>query len=350
MPNLKDGILIKKGKVLAKIEKEDYEIALKKAIADIKSNQSKLAVQKHEIKDNKTILETLENKLRLAVADYNRQKQLFQKKVVSAQYFENSEEALNEQKQIYLKMRRDIAMSELELNSIKANIERAEAEQVQAELNIKRCDIKSPIDGRLENVTIEKDEYVTKGEKLFCIADDSALSIPVSLDIKDASAIMDVVSKKNNGYKHWFHYDKNTLVVIRWAEIPDKCVWEGEISRIEKFDPGTRTVTVVVKPVKFIGKDNAILPLVAGMHCKVEFIGRELKNVARIPWSALQLNGNVYVVDKNNIVHERKVNVLSSREDNIIVSSGLNEGEKIVTQRIPYGVVNGTKVKTETVK
>jgi len=347
-PNLKNGILVDKNTVLAKIEKNDYEIALKKTNADIKSNKSKLAVQKQDIKDNKEILKILENKMRLEEADYNRQKQLFQKKAVSAQNFESAEQSLIEMTQTYLKMKRDISKAELELNSIIANTEKAEAEKMQAELNMQRCEIKSPIRGRLENVAIEKNEYIEKGQKLFDVADDSSLSIPVSIDTREATAILTFVSEKNNDYKHWFKYDEETPVLIRWTEEPEKCVWEGKISRVEKFDPETRTATVVVKAVNFIGETKNRLPLVAGMYCQVNFTGKELKNIVKMPWSALQLDGQVYVVDENNIVHEKEVDIQSSRQDQVIISAGLNTGEKIITQRIPYGVVNGSKVKTVT--
>ena len=345
-PNLKNGVLVNKDAVLAKVEKKDYEIALKKSIADIKSNKSKLSVQKQEIKDNKSILQILENKLRLEKADFNRQKQLFQKKAVSAQNFESAEQSLIEMTQIYLKMKRDISKAELELNSIAANIEKADAEKMQAELNINRCEIKSPINGRLENVTIEKNEYIAKGQKLFIVADDSSLLVSVSLDTRDAASILTLVPGEKSDYRHWFKYDKKTPVTIRWTEEPEKCVWEGEISRVEKFDPETRTIIVVVKAVKYIGESRNRLPLVAGMYCQVDFIGKEIKNIVKIPWSALQLDGNVYVVDEKNIVHEKEVNIRSSRQDQVIIASGLNEGEKVITQRIPYGVVNGSRVKT----
>jgi len=158
VPDLKDGILVSKGTVLAKIEKNDYEIAFKRSLAEIKANKSNLAAQKQEIKDNKEILKILKNKLRLEEADYNRQKQLFQKKAVSAQFFESSEQSLIEVNQAYLKSERDIKKAELGLSSIAANIEKAEAEKMQAELNIARCEIRSPIDGRLECVVLEKNE------------------------------------------------------------------------------------------------------------------------------------------------------------------------------------------------
>jgi len=345
-PNLKNGTLVNKGEVLLKLEKKDAEIALKKAEADIKSHKSTLAVQKQEIKDNKGILIILENKQHLDEANYTRQKQLFQKKAVSAQVYEKSEQSLIAATQIYLKKKLDISKAELELNSHAASIDKAEAEKMQAELDLSRCEIKSPITGRLDNVAIDKNEYIIKGQKLFDVADDSSLLIPVSLDSRDASAILTLVSEETNGYRHWFKYNKGTPVKIKWTEEPIKCVWAGEISRVEKFDPETRTITVVVRATKFIGENKNRLPLVAGMYCQVDFTGKELKNIVKIPWSALQLDGHVYVVNGKNIVQEKTVNIHSSRQDQVVISSGLSLGEKVITQRIPYGVVNGSRVKT----
>jgi RND family efflux transporter MFP subunit len=346
MPNLKSGVLVNKDDVLVKITKVDYDVAQKKAIANIKFYKSLQAVLKQDIKDNIGILKILKNKLRLEEADYNRQKQLFQKKAVSAHAFEFAEQSLNEMAQICLKMQRDISKAKLELKSHDASIEIAEVEKIQAELDLNRCEIRSPITGRLEKVAVEENEYIIKGQKLFEVANDSSLSIPVSLDIRDAATILTPVTEKLNNYKHWFKYNKETPVLIRWVEEPERCVWEGEISRVEKFDSETRTITVVVKAIKFIGVGKNMLPLVAGMYCQTSFIGKESKDIVKIPWSALQLNGHVYVVDKNNVVHEKEIEIQSSRQDQVIISSGLNNGEKVIMQRIPYGIVSGSKVET----
>ena len=346
MPDLEDGIVVDKNTILAKIEKSDYEVSLNKTVADIKAYNAKLSALRQEIIDNKEIYKTLENKFQLVETNFNRQKNLFAKKAVSEQSFENTEQTYIEMKRICLQMKRDITKAEFEVNTITANIEKAEAEKKQAEINISRCEIKSPIHGRLKNVSIDKDEYIINGQLLFGVADDSSLVIPVHLDAREAASILTKNITKTNGYTHWFTYNENTPVKIKWTEEPEKCIWDGKIERVERFDPETRTITVTVKANRFIGKEKNRLPLVAGMYCQVDFIGKEQKDVVRVPWSALQLNGHIYVVDKDNIVHEKEVKILSSREDRVIISSGLNNGEKVITQRIPYGVVNGTEVKT----
>ena len=345
-PDLYDGLLVEKGEILAEIDKTDYVIALNKANADLKIIEANEAVQKQDIEDGKEILKTIKNQYKLVEQDYQRHVGMFEKHVVSKQALESAEQTLSEYKNSFLQMQSNLRKTEIELESIIASHERAVAVKAQAESNLKRSTIKAPISGRLKDVNLNKGEYVTLGTVLFDIADDTFLIIPVPLNTEDASAILDITPDNTKSYRHWFKHYKETQVLVQWTEAPERCKWEGEITRIENFDSETHTLAVVVRPIEFIGESEKSFPLVDGMFCKVTFSGKASLDIVKIPWSALQLDGLVYIVDETGKVDARKVDILNSRQDEIIISAGLNEGEEVITQRIPYGVVNGSIVKT----
>jgi multidrug efflux pump subunit AcrA (membrane-fusion protein) len=146
-------------------------------------------------------------------------------------------------------------------------------------------------------------------------------------------------------YKNWFRKPSGkTPVKITWMESERACSWIGKITQIRNFDKITRTLVVTVVPVKPTDDSTNQFPLVDGMFCKVTFTGQTLKNAMLIPWSAVQLDGDAFTIDKNNILHQRKIKIYSMHDDKVIVNGGLPEGEMLVTQRLPRGIVNGSKV------
>ncbi|MCP4177060.1 MAG: HlyD family efflux transporter periplasmic adaptor subunit [bacterium] len=344
--NLKDGNLVRKDELLIKIDKSDYQIIFQKAESDIKVFESEFAIQKQLILDYTQILEIMKHKYDLEQKDYLRQKSLFQKKVVSSKMYEDSGQKLDEVRNTVLLKESDISKAKLQLDLIQANIEKAKSERSKARLSIQRSEISSHLKGRIKNKNININEYVNVGQVLFDIADDSSLTIPISLTASEAAEIMDINPDKSIAYRHWFRYAKNTPVFIQWTEKPEDCKWEGKILRVEQFNPETRTVTVVVKATNFIGNKLNKMPLVDGMFCKVSLAGKTLPDVVLIPWSALQLNSNIYVVNKNGIINEFPVKIVASSNGEAVIHSKFVQGDKIVVQQISRGIINGMKVNT----
>jgi RND family efflux transporter MFP subunit len=344
-PGLEEGSLVEKGEVLVKIEDSDYKIALKEAEAEEAQLKAEKSITERTVKDIQRELKELERDYELEQKNYNRQKVLFDKKVSTQSDLENAEQALAQKRKSCIIAEASLAQAELQIQSISAKIEKAEASRQQAELNIKRSNIKAPFSGRIEAIPVEENEYINAGEDLFEIADDGSLEIPISLDAFDIAKLLPLKPDKDKDYRHWFKNPEKVPVIIEWTGMPDACRWTGKIIRIEKFNSETRTLTLIVVPEKCISKAKEPFPLVSGMFCKVTFTGKGLPGLVRIPWVALQLDNNIFVVDENGIINERDVEIYSCYGDQVIVSSGLKDGDKIVAQKVPRGIINGMKIK-----
>ncbi len=81
------------------------------------------------------------------------------------------------------------------------------------------------------------------------------------------------------------------------------------------------------------------------MFCRVTFKGRQLENAVKIPWSGLQLDDRIAVVDKDSRLDVRKAEIVMVDGDTVIISNRIGPDEKIITQRLPRGLVNGMKIK-----
>ena len=118
--------------------------------------------------------------------------------------------------------------------------------------------------------------------------------------------------------------------------------WKGRVVRAEgKLDERTRMVNVVVR-VDHPYKTKP--PLAVGLFVTVEIAGRVLPRAAIIPRSALREGDVVWVVDGDNHLSFRQVEVATRQEDEVMVENGLKNGESVVISSLKV-VTDGMAVK-----
>ena len=345
--DLDNGCVVKKGEEILKIDTKDYEIALNKAIAEIEELKAKIEQQKVSIINSKPLLEAVTKKYKLEEENCGRYARLYKKGAIPKAEYESYEKQLADVKKELVNAQGEIKNVMYGLNSLNAQLKVAKTVKEQAELNIDRCTVKSPINGRLIDIQADFSEYVNVGTPLFSVIDDSYLEIPVALSADELGMILDFTPGKDIDYKHWFKHSDEENVIVQWSDSQGAFSWKAKIISVEKLDIETRTITVIVRPTTPIKQHETNFPLVAGMFCRVIFTGKEIKDAIKVPMNAIQINGCVYVVDKKTGL-SKEVKVKLIRYDNyqvIISSKGLTEGDYLITQPLPHGLLNGTKVK-----
>lgn len=341
-PYLKAGKTVSKDEVLVNIDDSDYKITFAEANAELERLNGEKIISAQTLEDLKSQFQSVKNIFDLEKKEYERTLLLYKKNVSNQSDLNRAAQTYASKEKDFIDMRNKITTEEVRQKTIGAQINKAEEEKKMAALNIARSTIKAPFAGRLKEVFVEKDEYVIPGTKLFTLVDDDDLEITVPLDSFDAVKSLGI---KRDETQNWFKIPESVSAVIEWAQTPDSCRWEGKIIRLESFNPETRTLDIVVKPVKEISSAKDTFPLVDGMFCKVTFTGLKLDNAVRIPWSALQHERDVFTVDKDNRLLEKNITVFMAEDKSIIVSSGLEKGDRIVIQRLPSGIVNGSKIR-----
>lgn len=339
-----DGALVGKGETLVEIDKEDYEIALKEATAEIDRLKAELAANEQDVKDAELILETVARDLDLERKDFERIKALREKDVISESSFDQAAQDFESKKNLHITGKGRVDRLKIQRRSIEAQIEMAVARKQKAELNIRRAVLHSPFDGRLENVEVEEGDYVTVGKVVCDVVNDAELEIPVSISAFEAYQVLELKSCGPHGYDNWIECAPNTTALIKWNRDANAYRWRGKVLRVENLNPSTRTLTFIVTPTEYAGAAKNELPLITGMFCDVDLEGKTLADAFRIPLSAIQFNGLVFVADQAGTLTETPVTIVKTIGEDVIVSSGLKDGDIIITQQIPRGIVNGTRV------
>ena len=108
--------------------------------------------------------------------------------------------------------------------------------------------------------------------------------------------------------------------------------WSGKIVRTEaEIDPRTRVIYAVaqVKDPYARGLNPNRPPLAVGLFVNAELHGRTVEGVFRIPRSALRDDEKVAIIDAENRIRLRTVNVLKVDGESLLIEEGLEKGEKI---------------------
>ena len=107
-----------------------------------------------------------------------------------------------------------------------------------------------------------------------------------------------------------------------------KSEWEGRIVRTAgSIDPLTRLVYVYAEVINPYQQSP---PLAIGMFVDAVIEGKTIKNGFLVPNSAINNNSNIYVINTNDNLEIRKIEVLGTENDYVIIKGEISEGERVV--------------------
>jgi RND family efflux transporter MFP subunit len=293
-PRMEAGEIIPKGEILFKIDSRDYRTV------------------RNSSKDR---LKILKRNQELAKKEYERVRLLLEKNNIGSQAgVEAAERAM-------------LSASD-QTNQIAQVLETAET-------NLERCVVRAPFNARIKSVSLEKGQYVTPGQNVVTLADDSVLEIHVPLDSRDARSWLRFNGENTNRKTAWFSSLEQVPCKIRWTENNNGQTWDGQLHRVVKFDQQTRTLTVAVRvdAEEASKKNPQSLPLVEGMFCSVKILGKTIHNVFRVPRQAVSFENTVYIANDNRL-KTVTIKVARVEGENAYVADGLNAGDMVIITRL----------------
>lgn len=281
--------VVKKGQVIAELDKTNLMSQLNTA---------------------KTQLATAQSQLNYQTANYKRYKTLFEKGLVAADDFDNAK---------------------LSYTQAKEQVVSAKEEVQRAQTNLGYATITSPIDGVVLSKSVEEGQTVAASfstPELFTIAQDLT-NMQVVADVDEAD-----IGDVKEGERVSFTVDA----------YPDD-TFEGEVKQVRQ--EATTTNNVVTYEV-VISAPNADLKLKPGLTANVTIYTAERKGVLSVPSKALRFTPQKETVGKMNIVDVANAkNKVWTIEGNSIVAHKVNIGMTDGTNtQIVGGIAEGTKVIT----
>ena len=214
-----------------------------------------------------------------------------------------------------------------QLKEAEANIASAKARLQNAKLNLERTKIVAPYAGRILSKEVDIGQYVSTGNILASVyaVDYAEIRLPLSerqlafLDFPEAYRGSEIESGKQ---------PKVTLVSTIGN---DSYEWEGRVVRAEgAFDTRSRQLFVIAQVDNPYSKQSdGRPPLKVGSFVQATIQGKSLQDVFVIPRELYRKNEYVVIIGRDDRLTRRSIQVEWSDQENLIVKSGIQAGERI---------------------
>ena len=237
-----------------------------------------------------------------------------------------------------------LVLREPQIAQAQAELHAAQATLDMANLNLKRTVLSVPFNGRIAEESIDIGQYVTTGQPIATVYSTEVVEIVVPLEDRDL-AWFNVIDRPNShdSQKNG-RYGSKVDVIADFAG--QRWKWQGNVVRTHgRLDPGTHMVKVVVEvqdPFETAGDKP---PLTPGMFVRIEIKGKKLMNVVRLPRYTVH-NGNQIWIAKGDELRIREVTIDRTDSEYAYITSGIAEGELIVTSPID-AVTEGMSIRTK---
>ena len=333
-PGLEEGNVIAKGELLFAIDERDYRAAYDDARAAVARWETSVARLEKQFELEKKRLVTIERNRDLARAEYLRAKKLFEANQVGTRSgVEQAEQAYNAAVDLADQLEQAVALFPMRIKEAKSALAAARARKVATAARLERCRVTAPFTGRIEFVRLEKDQFVSPGQRVLTLADDSILEIRVPLSSEEAGRWLRF--GRGDRRRAWFAPLEKVACRVSSTAHGKVNHWRGTLDRVVDFSPKSRTVTVAVRieAPQACSSEPEGLPLVAGMFCTVRIPGRILPRIIALPREAVSFENTVYKVVDGRLKTTRVV-VARSQGDQVFISAGLEPGDLVIVTRL----------------
>jgi RND family efflux transporter MFP subunit len=232
------------------------------------------------------------------------------------------------------------ALNLTQVAGAKANLRAARADLQKARLDLQRTEIRVPFYGRVRERNVGIGQYVSAGTKMGRVF--SIATVEVRLPLTDAQLV-----ELNLPMGYMADNQEVAPKVSFNATLGNReYQWQGHIVRIDAaVDQDTRLIyaTAEVADPYGLGATDG-MPMAVGMFVSAEIDGVSEQAAFVMPRLALRNQDKVYVINAENRLEIRTVNVLSTSEEWVLVTSGVNPGERVVTSTLP-SAVDGMEVE-----
>ena len=347
-PDLKKGAIIPKGETILKIDPTSYLLAIAQAEANIRAAKAQINELTAREQNTRNSLEIEQRSLALTEKEMQRKRQLFKQNTVSQAAVDQEERTVLKGRQGVQTLRNSLNLMPAERDVLLAQLGQFDSQLDQARLNLQYTTITAPFDCRVSEVNVEQTQFAAQGKLLATVdsIDVSEVTAQVPLGrlitlISPGSELSDNAGAIMSKLPEFLGIEAS--VHLRGGSVIAE--WPARFTRLnDTIDPDTRTVGVIVAvddPYRH-SIPGIRPPLSKNMFVEVELRGRPRPGQVIAPRSSLHGN-TVYVVDQDNRLRFRTVDIAFTQTDFVVVRTGLTAGDTIIVSD-PIPAIDGMLV------
>lgn len=236
----------------------------------------------------------------------------------------------------------ELASRQLQLEGARTALAAAKAALRQAQRNLERTRIRAPFACRVRDKLVDVGRYVTPGvpvARIYAI-DYVEIRLPIpDHELAHLDLPVDYRGDPSNS--------TGPPVKLSAQFAGQRREWRGRIVRVEgEIDPVTRMVNVVAQVDNPYARVEGRSVLPVGLFVEAEILGRTLDHAVALPRTALRGRDEVLVVDREDRLRFRSVEIAQTGRDEILVTGGLETGDRVCISTME-AVTDGMRVRTE---
>ena len=296
-PSLEAGAYVEAGEPLLRLEASDFETAVIRSQAGF--DQARAEAE-------------------FSQADLSRIQELAGRRLASEAELQNAQ--------------RQATIAEARLADAKAALD-------QAQLDQERSVLRAPFNAIVASRDVELGQFVNRAESVAVLFDADSVDVRVPLAIRQLG-YLDVPA----GFRGEFESGLAPSVELTGNYGGKKYTWRGTLLRTEAtIDPNSNTVQAIIR-VEQPEASNQAIPLPIGLFVEAKIAGKRIDDLIALPRAVIRNNSQVLVVDAENKMYFRDVDIFRLEEDRVLISGGLLAGERICISPI-QAVVDGMSVQ-----
>lgn len=278
--HFQEGQQVKAGDLLAEIDPRPYQVALTQAQGQLAKDQAALANARQ---------------------DLARYQQLIKTNLIS---------------------RQELDAQAAQVHQAEGTVKADEGSVASAELQLTYSRITSPINGRVGLKQVDVGNYITSGDSTGIVVLTQTHPIDVIFTLPEGD-IATVLSAQKSG---------QPVPVEAWDRANQHQLSQGSLLSMDNQIDAT-TGTIKLK-ARFENSDDALFP---NQFVNVRMQVTTLQNALLVPLSAIQMGSEgrfVWVLNEKSQVSKHSVTVGIQYGQEMVVTAGLNEGDRVVTDGI----------------
>ncbi len=211
----------------------------------------------------------------------------------------------------------------------------------QAEIELERTRIVAPYAGRILSQKVDIGQYVSPGTPLAEIFASDAVEIRLPISSEDQRYL-----KLPESFRNDSKTESSGAQVLFYSQIGDQThQWQGRLVRTEgAIDIQSRQLFVIGQITDPYLRKNGNPALKIGQFLEAEISGKQLENVFVLPRTAVRGTNTVHLIDAENRLQRREIDIIWRDTKNLIASGPLEPGAQLSLTALPFAA-DGIKVQ-----
>ena len=287
-PRFVPGGRFQAGEWMLKIERDDYELALRQRESELARARSNLQIEMGQ-------------------------------QDVAVSEFELLGEDITEDD-------RELVLRQPQLKIAEAQVAAAQAAVDKAKLDLQRTTIGAPFNAVIQNRHVDVGAQVREGATLATLAGTDEYWIEVSVPVYELKWLEIPEFNSDRGSEVHVYYES------AWSPgVARKGRVARLLSDLETQGRMARLLVTVEDPLQLHGDPGERRPLILGSYVRVEIAGRPVENVMPIPRTAFHEGNQIWIMTPERTLDIRAVSPVWTTKDTIYARDHIGPGELLVT-------------------